>query len=156
MLDGNTGHPLYPAILRLASLVTLFSFMFYIAAQFDAAGQTFASTFGLSATASILVGGGVIVLYTLLGGFWAASVTDTVQGLLNDGHARLLINMKGVDRIDSTGLGELVASRYRVQKNDGRIALVIPKGKVYDIFVISKLITIFSIYEDELEAVGSF
>lgn len=81
---------------------------------------------------------------------------DTVQGLLNDGHTRLLVNMKNVDRIDSTGLGELVASRYRIQKKDGRIALVIPKGKVYDIFVISKLITIFSIYEDELEAVGSF
>jgi anti-anti-sigma factor len=81
---------------------------------------------------------------------------DTVQGLLNDGHVQLLINMKGVDRIDSTGLGELVASRFRVQKKEGRVALVIPKGKVYDIFVISKLITIFAIYEEELEAVGSF
>ena len=81
---------------------------------------------------------------------------DTIQGLLNDGFTQLLVNMKGVDRIDSTGLGELVATRFRVQKKEGRMALVIPKGKVYDIFVISKLITIFSIYEDELEAIGSF
>lgn len=84
------------------------------------------------------------------------ALKDAVQSLLNDGHANLVINMKHVDRIDSTGLGELVASRFRVQKKEGRIALVIPKGKVYDIFVISKLITIFAIYEDELEAVGSF
>ena len=82
VLAGNTGHPLYPAILVLASFIILFSFIFYIAAQFAAAGETFASTFGLPGTASMLIGGGIIVLYTLLGGFWAASVTDTVQGLL--------------------------------------------------------------------------
>jgi len=90
VLAGDTNHPLYPSILRLASLVILFSFIFYIAAQFDAAGRTFASTFGLPATVSILTGGGVIVLYTLLGGFWAASVTDTVQGLLMAATALIL------------------------------------------------------------------
>lgn len=84
------------------------------------------------------------------------TLKDTITGLLNDGHTRILINMKKVDRIDSTGLGEMVASRFRVQKKEGRIALVIPKGKVYDIFVISKLITIFSIYDDEKEAIESF
>ena len=81
---------------------------------------------------------------------------DTVTGLLNDGHTRILVNMKGVDRIDSTGLGEMVACRFRVQKKEGKIAIVIPKGRVYDIFVISKLITIFDIHESEQEAVAAF
>jgi anti-sigma B factor antagonist len=81
---------------------------------------------------------------------------DTVLGLVNDGYKKILINMKGVDRIDSAGLGEMVACRWRMIKKEGKIALVIPKGKVYEIFVISKLITIFDIFETEEEAIASF
>ncbi len=69
-------------VLRLAAGIILFSFMFYIAAQFQAAGDAFASTFGLDVVDAVLIGAAVIVIYTLLGGFWAVSVTDTVQGLL--------------------------------------------------------------------------
>lgn len=82
--------PARPAVLRLASGIILFSFMFYIAAQFQAAGAAFASTFDLSMAVAILLGAGVVVLYTLLGGFWAVSVTDTVQGLVMAGTAALL------------------------------------------------------------------
>lgn len=66
----------------LSSVVIVFSFLFYIAAQFQAAGLAFASSFGLSAHISIAVGVAVVVAYTLLGGFWAVSVTDSLQGLL--------------------------------------------------------------------------
>ncbi|MDH3766857.1 MAG: sodium/proline symporter [Gammaproteobacteria bacterium] len=69
-------------ILRLASVIILFSFMFYVAAQFQAAGDAFASTFDVSMHTAILIGAGIVVLYTLLGGFWAVSVSDTLQGLL--------------------------------------------------------------------------
>lgn len=79
-----------PAVLRLGAGIILFSFMFYIAAQFQAAGAAFASTFGLSLTQAIVIGAGVVVLYTLLGGFWAVSVTDTVQGLVMVGTAVVL------------------------------------------------------------------
>jgi sodium/proline symporter len=65
-----------------ASLIIIFCFIFYVAAQFQGAGNTFASTFGLSMTSSIVIGALIIMIYTLLGGFWAVSVTDTVQGLL--------------------------------------------------------------------------
>ena len=65
-----------------ASLIIVFSFVFYVAAQFQGAGNTFASSFGLSMNASIVTGAAIIMIYTLLGGFWAVSVTDTVQGLL--------------------------------------------------------------------------
>jgi len=79
-----------PAVLRLASGIILFSFMFYIAAQFQAAGVAFASSFDLNMAVAILLGAGVVVLYTLLGGFWAVSVTDTVQGLVMAGTAAML------------------------------------------------------------------
>jgi sodium/proline symporter len=56
--------------------------MFYVAAQLQAAGGTFAVTFDMSLTNSIILGGLVIMTYTMLGGFWAVSLTDTLQGTL--------------------------------------------------------------------------
>lgn len=69
-------------IITLVSLIILFCFVVYVASQFQGAGNTFASTFGLSSAHSIILGGLIILIYTLLGGFWAVSVTDTLQGLL--------------------------------------------------------------------------
>jgi sodium/proline symporter len=69
-------------IVLLASGIVLFSFTFYIAAQFQAAGNAFASAFDLEMRTAVAVGAAVVLLYTLLGGFWAVSVTDTLQGLL--------------------------------------------------------------------------
>jgi sodium/proline symporter len=70
------------AILRIAAIIIVFSFTFYVASQFEAAGKAFESTFALSKQTSILIGAGIVLAYTLLGGFWAVSVTDSVQGLL--------------------------------------------------------------------------
>jgi sodium/proline symporter len=66
----------------VSSIIIVFSFTFYVAAQFQGAGNTFASTFQLPMSQSILIGAAIIMIYTMLGGFWAVSVTDTVQGLL--------------------------------------------------------------------------
>jgi Na+/proline symporter len=70
------------AILWASSLIIVFSFIFYIAAQFQGAGNTFAATFNMSMSSSILLGAFIIMIYTLLGGFWAVSVTDALQGSL--------------------------------------------------------------------------
>jgi sodium/proline symporter len=70
------------AILWLCSLCIVFSFAFYIAAQFQAAGNMFSDTFEMSANSSIILGTLIILIYTLLGGFWAVSITDTLQGML--------------------------------------------------------------------------
>ena len=69
-------------VLRIAAAIIVFSFVFYIASQFEAAGKAFESVFGLSKSSSILIGAAIVLAYTLLGGFWAVSVTDSVQGLL--------------------------------------------------------------------------
>ncbi|MEX2257739.1 MAG: sodium/proline symporter [Woeseia sp.] len=69
-------------VLRLAAVIIVFSFVFYVASQFEAAGKAFESVFGLTKEASILTGAGIVLAYTLLGGFWAVSVTDTIQGML--------------------------------------------------------------------------
>ncbi len=69
-------------IVWISSLIIVFSFTFYVAAQFQAAGNTFASTFDMSMQSSLMLGAFIIMAYTLLGGFWAVSVTDALQGSL--------------------------------------------------------------------------
>ncbi len=67
---------------RLSSAIILVSFLFYVAAQFQAAGQAFSVSLGLPVAACIFAGAAITVGYTLAGGFWAASVTDVVQAVL--------------------------------------------------------------------------
>lgn len=81
-IAGPPGDPARRTIMRLGALVILFCFTFYIAAQFQAAGKTFASVLGVDPTLAIVIGAAVVLAYVWLGGFWAASVTDSVQGLL--------------------------------------------------------------------------
>ncbi len=82
LIAGETDGPVRAAIVILASVFIVVSFAFYVAAQFAASGNTFADSFGLSLENSVILGATIILIYTLLGGFWAVSVTDTLQGLL--------------------------------------------------------------------------
>jgi sodium/proline symporter len=89
-IAGPRGDPARLTIMRMGAVVILFSFTFYIAAQFQAAGTTFASVLGIQQNTAIMVGAAVVLVYVWLGGFWAASVTDSVQGLLMAASALLL------------------------------------------------------------------
>jgi sodium/proline symporter len=66
----------------VAAAIVLVSLGAYVAAQLQGAGKTFEAVFEVPATQTIAVGSLVIVAYTLLGGFLAVSLTDTVQGLV--------------------------------------------------------------------------
>jgi len=81
-IAGPRDDPGRRTVLRLGAFVILFSFTFYIAAQFQAAGTTFASVLEIRQNAAIAIGAAVVLAYVWLGGFWAASITDSVQGLL--------------------------------------------------------------------------
>ncbi len=81
LAEGSDGSA-RKALTWTASAIILVSFLFYIAAQFQGAGHSLASAFPLSAEWSIVLGGGVLMFYTFLGGFWAVSVTDALQGAL--------------------------------------------------------------------------
>ncbi|MCO7227079.1 sodium/proline symporter [Pleionea sp. CnH1-48] len=82
LLVTEPHQPLADTIRKAATLIIAFSFIFYIAAQFKAAGTSFTSVFNIGMPAAIATGALIIMVYTLLGGFWAVSVTDTLQGLL--------------------------------------------------------------------------
>ena len=66
----------------LAAVLVLFCFVFYVAAQLDAAGSALSENFGMSVPSAIILGAVIVVFYSLLGGFWAVSVTDMVQAAI--------------------------------------------------------------------------
>jgi sodium/proline symporter len=82
ILAGRPGAPLRSTITSVCSLIILASLGTYVASQFQGAGKTFSETFDISLTSAVLIGSAIVLIYTLLGGFWAVSVTDTLQGLL--------------------------------------------------------------------------
>jgi sodium/proline symporter len=82
VLAGPRGTALAGAIRRCAAAIILASLVVYVASQFQGAGKTFHETFDLPLVESIVLGSVIVVAYTLLGGFWAVSVTDMVQGIV--------------------------------------------------------------------------
>lgn len=70
-------------VLRILLAVIILLFMVsYVAAQFAGGGKAFAAGFGLQPTTGVLLTAGIVLLYTLLGGFLAVSLTDVFQALL--------------------------------------------------------------------------
>lgn len=70
------------ALRLIASLIITFFFTFYVAAQFNGAGKVLNVMFGMPQETGMLIGAGVILLYTILGGFNAVVWTDVVQSLI--------------------------------------------------------------------------
>ena len=70
-------------LIRIISVIIIFACMMaYIAAQFLAIGKTFDAIFGIPHLASIPIGGTIIIIYTMMGGFRAVAWTDFIQGLI--------------------------------------------------------------------------
>ena len=82
VLVGAPSGRWFQTTARFGSLIILFCFAFYVAAQFQAAGLAFASALGTPWQLSIVLGVLVVLGYTLLGGFWAVSITDALQAIL--------------------------------------------------------------------------
>lgn len=66
----------------IAASMIIFCFVFYVAAQFQAAGNAFTSIFGMNTLEAVTLGAVIILIYCLMGGFWAASVTDALQAIV--------------------------------------------------------------------------
>ncbi len=116
VLAGPKGRPYRRAISIVASVIILVSLGSYVATQFQGAGKTFAETFEMSRDSAILVGAGIVVLYTLMGGFWAVSLTDTLQGLMMAA-AALLLPIAGLLHVGgpgalASGLGDVPIEGY--------------------------------------------
>jgi anti-sigma B factor antagonist len=86
----------------------------------------------------------------------SASLRNLLMDLLSQGRMKILLNMAGVDYVDSSGLGALVSSVTSVRKAGGEMKLVNLSDKVDDLMEVTRLYTVFDIPDDEEAALKSF
>ena len=86
----------------------------------------------------------------------SVQLRDSIRDLIGKGQRRILLDLGDVNYIDSSGLGELV-SAYTSAKNQGAtVKLLKLTKKVHDLLQLTKLYTVFDIYDDEASAIASF
>ena len=81
---------------------------------------------------------------------------DTVRGLLGRGQKKILLNLGDVNYIDSSGIGELVSGYTTVTNQGGQLKLLNLTKKVRDLLQITKLYTVFDVFDEETTAIRSF
>ncbi len=86
----------------------------------------------------------------------ASTFRDKVRELAASGHKKLLLNLGEVSYIDSSGIGEMVSGFTTVTNQGGVVKLLNLTKRVKDLLQITKLYTVFEVFEDEATAVRSF
>jgi anti-sigma B factor antagonist len=86
----------------------------------------------------------------------AGLLRETVASLAAADHKNVLLNLAGVDYIDSTGLGALVICATSLRKRDGSVKLLNLNKRNLELLVITKLAIVFELFSDEQDAVNSF
>jgi anti-sigma B factor antagonist len=84
--------------------------------------------------------GGEIDVYS------APTLRDQLNGLVAAGHHHLIVDMQGVEFLDSTGLGVLVGGLKKVRAHDGSLQLVCNQDRLLKIFRITGLAKVFTIH----------
>jgi anti-sigma B factor antagonist len=86
----------------------------------------------------------------------SGTLRSTLKDLLANGEKWIVLNLKNVSHIDSSGLGEMVGAYASVNNAGGQIRLLHTQTKLHDLLVVTKLFTVFPNYTDEVAAVQSF
>ena len=80
---------------------------------------------------------------------------ETVRVLVNDGVRNFVLNLGEVSYIDSSGLGELVSLFTTVRNKQGDVKLLNLTAKAKDLLQMTKLLTVFDVYDDESKALAA-
>ena len=81
------------------------------------------------------------------------TLRERIKALLEEGRRYFVLNLAAVTYVDSAGLGELISIWTSIRKVDGRLTLLRPVQRVQELFRITKLNTVFEIFDDESRAV---
>ena len=87
--------------------------------------------------------------------YTAPKLREKIVDLVNQGSTQLVVNLEGVEFLDSTGLGVLVGGLKRVKSHDGTLALVCTKPKILKVFSITGLSKVFPIYDTVPQAASA-
>ncbi len=86
----------------------------------------------------------------------ASTFRDLIRDLATKGSKKLLVNLGDVSYIDSSGIGEMVSGFTTVTNHGGQLKLLSLSKRVKDLLQITKLYTVFEVFDDEAAAVRSF
>ena len=86
----------------------------------------------------------------------ASTLRESIRDLVTKGNKKILLNLGDVSYIDSSGIGELVSGFTSVANQGGVLKLLSLTKRVKDLLQITKLYTVFDVYDDEATAVRSY
>jgi len=84
------------------------------------------------------------------------AIRNKVREILKEGGKKIILNLGDVNYIDSSGIGELVSTFTTVTNAGGQLKLLNLTKKIQELLAITKLLTVFSVYQSEQEAIASF
>jgi anti-sigma B factor antagonist len=87
--------------------------------------------------------------------YTAPKLREKLIELVSEGSYDVVVNLEGVDFLDSTGLGVLVGALKRVKAHDGNLSLVCTQDKILKIFKITGLTKVFPIFDSVEEATSA-
>jgi anti-sigma B factor antagonist len=84
------------------------------------------------------------------------AVRNTVRDILKNNGKKIILNLGDVNYIDSSGIGELVSTYTTVTNSGGQLKLLNLTKKIQELLAITKLLTVFQVFNSEAEALASF
>jgi anti-sigma B factor antagonist len=81
---------------------------------------------------------------------------DKIRSLLQQGHRQILLDLGELSYVDSAGLGQLVQVYATARNAGGVLKLLKLTKRLHDLLVVTKLLTVFEVFDSEAEAVASF
>jgi anti-sigma B factor antagonist len=81
---------------------------------------------------------------------------DEIRRLIDEGKSSLLLNLAGLTYLDSSGMGLLVGAYAAASRAGGQLKLSNLTTRVKDLLLVTKLYTVFEVYDDEAAAIASF
>ena len=86
----------------------------------------------------------------------SVALRSAIRRLLEEGKKKILLNLGQVGYIDSSGIGELVSSYTAISNAGGQLKLLNLTQKLQDLLGITKLLTVFDVYDNESDALSSY
>jgi len=86
----------------------------------------------------------------------SGTLRSTIKDLISQGEKKILLNLKDVTYIDSSGLGEMVGSYASASNAGGKIKLLNAQKRVHDLLTVTKLYAVFEDFSNEAIALISF
>ena len=88
--------------------------------------------------------------------FEIGALRDSISRLLKQGHKDIILNLTGLEYLDSSGIGELAHVYVSVVKQSGQMKVIGLSSKIEEVLKITHLYQVFPEFPDEEAALGSF